>query len=376
MVASIIWFFVILAVIILSHEFGHFIVARANGIRVIEFAMGFGPTLCSFTRKGTKFSLKLLPLGGACIFDDAEFENLSEEKKTDEGEEAFSEDISADGDKNLKKEKPKGIPFRQAGVWARISTVFAGPFFNFIVAFIFAMIIVGSVGTDLPVVQGLTDGRPAAESGLKVNDVITRINGESIHVWRDISLISILNSGEELTIEYERDGETGTVTFTPAYSSEDNRYYIGIEGGTYYMECKGFDLIKYSWYELIYNFRNTLKSLKQLVLGKLSYDNLSGPVGIAQVVNENYDVAKDYGISSVVLTMMNIAMLLSVNLGVINLLPLPALDGGRLVFLLVEAVRGKPVPAEKEGMVHLIGIILFFLLAIFVFYNDIMRIIG
>ena len=376
MVASIIWFFVILAVIILSHEFGHFIVARANGIRVIEFAMGFGPTLCSFTRKGTKFSLKLLPLGGACIFDDAELENLSEEKKTDEGEEAFSEDISADGDKNLKKEKPKGIPFRQAGVWARISTVFAGPFFNFIVAFIFAMIIVGSVGTDLPVVQGLTDGRPAAESGLKVNDVITKINGESIHVWRDISLISILNSGEELTIEYERDGETGTVTFTPAYSSEDNRYYIGIEGGTYYMECKGFDLIKYSWYELIYNFRNTLKSLKQLVLGKLSYDNLSGPVGIAQVVNENYDVAKDYGISSVVLTMMNIAMLLSVNLGVINLLPLPALDGGRLVFLLVEAVRGKPVPAEKEGMVHLIGIILFFLLAIFVFYNDIMRIIG
>lgn len=376
MVASIIWFFVILAVIILSHEFGHFIVARANGIRVIEFAMGFGPTLCSFTRKGTKFSLKLLPLGGACIFDDAELENLSEEKKTDEGEEAFSEDISADGDKALKKEKPKGIPFRQAGVWARISTVFAGPFFNFIVAFIFAMIIVGSVGTDLPVVQGLTDGRPAAESGLKVNDVITKINGESIHVWRDISLISILNSGEELTIEYERDGETGTVTFTPAYSSEDNRYYIGIEGGTYYMECKGFDLIKYSWYELIYNFRNTLKSLKQLVLGKLSYDNLSGPVGIAQVVNENYDVAKDYGISSVVLTMMNIAMLLSVNLGVINLLPLPALDGGRLVFLLVEAVRGKPVPAEKEGMVHLIGIILFFLLAIFVFYNDIMRIIG
>ena len=376
MVASIIWFFVILAVIILSHEFGHFIVARANGIRVIEFAMGFGPTLCSFTRKGTKFSLKLLPLGGACIFDDAELENLSEEKKTDEGEEAFSEDIGADGDKTLKKEKPKGIPFRQAGVWARISTVFAGPFFNFIVAFIFAMIIVGSVGTDLPVVQGLTDGRPAAKSGLEVNDVITKINGESIHVWRDISLISILNSGEELTIEYERDGETGTVTFTPAYSSEDNRYYIGIEGGTYYMDCKGFDLIKYSWYELIYNFRNTLKSLKQLVLGKLSYDNLSGPVGIAQIVNENYDVAKDYGVSSVVLTMMNIAMLLSVNLGVINLLPLPALDGGRLVFLLVEAVRGKPVPAEKEGMVHLIGIILFFLLAIFVFYNDIMRIIG
>lgn len=354
---SIIWFIIILSVIVISHEFGHFIIARANGIRVIEFAVGFGPTLFSFKKKGTVFSLKLLPLGGACVFDS----DLP-------GEVTDSSPIE---DENA--EKPKGIAFREANVWARISAVFAGPFFNFIVAMIFAMVIVGRCGTDLPVISGLTEDRPAIESGLHVGDTITKINGESIHVWRDITLISLLSSGEKLTIEYDREGTKGVVSFEPQYVAEEGRYYIGIEGGNTIVECKGFDLFKYSWYELEFNFRNTLKSLKQLFLGRLSKDDVAGPVGVAQIVGESYDTAKEYGMSTVVLTMMNIAMLLSVNLGVINLLPLPALDGGRLVFLFVEVLRGKPVPPEKEGFVHMIGIILFFLLTIFILFNDISR---
>lgn len=364
MVISIIWFIIILSVIVLSHEFGHFIIARANGIRVIEFAMGFGPTLLSFTKKGTKFSLKLLPLGGACVFDgeDELPGAMKDEKKNIE--------------EAMDVEKPQGISFREAPVWARISTVFAGPFFNFVLSFIFAMIIVGAAGTDLPTVQGLTEGRPAIDAGLQVGDTITKINGESIHVWRDITLISILNDGEDLEIEYLRNGEPGKVVIATQYSETDERFYIGIEGGTDYKECKGFDLFKYGWYELIFNFRNTLKSLKSLIVGKISADNISGPVGIAQVVDESYDVAKEYGVTSIVLTMMNLAMLLSVNLGVINLLPLPALDGGRLVFLIVEVFRGKPVPPEKEGIVHLVGIILFFILTVFVLFNDIARIVG
>lgn len=355
MVISIIWFILILSVIVISHEFGHFLLARVNGIHVVEFAVGMGPSLFHFDKKGTRFSLRLLPLGGACIFEGEDGLNSSEEND---------------------EVREHGMKFTDANVWARISSVFAGPFFNFVIAFIFAMIIVASCGSDLPTVQGLTEGRPAIESGLQVGDLITTINGEKIHVWRDISLISILNTGEELTIGYKRGEETGTVSFTPEYSAEEDRYYMGIEGGTNYIECKGLSLFKYSWYELIFNFRNTLKSLKSLILGKLSADNISGPVGIAQVVDESYDMAKDYGVSSVILTMMNLAMLLSVNLGVINLLPLPALDGGRLVFLLIEVVRGKPIPPEKEGIVHLIGIILFFLLTIFVLFNDIRRIIG
>ncbi len=351
MAVSIIWFILILSIVVVAHELGHFLIARANNIHVVEFSIGMGPRIFSFTKGDTRYSLKVLPLGGSCAF---------------EGE-----------DGKVTEDRPfKGIAFPQAKVWSRIATVFAGPFFNFVLAFIFAMIIVGYCGTDIPVIQGLTEGRPAIDSGLQVGDVITRINGEHINVWRDITLISYLNTGEPLTITYKRGTEKGTVTFTPEFSEEENRYFIGIEGGTTFVDAKGLNIFKYSWYELAFNFKNTLKSLKQLIIGKLSPSNLAGPVGIAQVVDENYDAAKQYGIMSVLLTMMNIAMLLSVNLGVINLLPLPALDGGRLVFLIVEIFRGKPVPPEKEGVVHFIGIILFFLLAIFVLFNDVSRIIG
>ena len=365
MLATLIWFIIILSVIVISHEFGHFIIARVHGIAVREFDVGMGPTICSFTKNGTKFCLKCLPLGGACVFEGEDILPDTEGKEAEGAEEEREE--------NTTEVRPEGISFREANVWHRISTVFAGPFFNFILAMIFAVIIVSQCGSDLPTVQGLTEGRAAENSGLEVGDTIVSINGEKIHVWRDITLISYLNDGEGLEVVYSRDGEEYTTVIVPTYSEEDNRYYIGIEGGTDYIEVKGLKLFKYSWYELVFNFRNTLKSLKQLVLGKLSKDDISGPVGIAQVVGESYDVAKDYGTSSVILTMMNIAMLLSVNLGVINLLPLPALDGGRLVFLFIEVVRGKPIPPEKEGVVHLIGIMLFFALTIFVLFNDISK---
>lgn len=347
MFISILWFLLILSVIVLAHEFGHYIIARLNGIHVVEFSLGMGPTLLSFTKKNTKYSLKLLPLGGSCRFE-------GEDGKTDEN-------------------SPAGRSFQEANVWARIATVFAGPFFNFIIAYIFALVIVSMCGSDVPAIQGLTEGRPAIESGLEVGDVISSINGEKIHVWRDITLISMLNSGESLTVEYTRDGVKNTCVIVPQFDETENRYYIGIEGGSKYIECKGFKLFQYSWYELVFNFRNTLKALKQLVIGKLGVDNLSGPVGIAQVVDQSYDTVKEYGFLSVILTMMNIAMLLSVNLGVVNLLPLPALDGGRLVFLFIEVIRRKAIPAEKEGVVHLIGIMLFFLLTIFVLFNDIRK---
>lgn len=362
MFISIIWFIVILSVVVIAHEFGHFIIARTNGIHVVEFSVGMGPKLFSFTKGETIFSLRLLPLGGACIF---EGEDGLEEAKIKKEEEETGTVVER-----------SGKSFREANVWARIATVFAGPFFNFILSFIFAMIIVSNSLVDLPVIQGLTEGRAAIDSGLMVGDTITKLNGESIHLWRDITLVSLLNTGEEITVEYDRNGTKGVVSFVPTYSEEEERYFLGIEGGTTYIKCKGLDIFEYSWYELVFNFRNTLKGLKQMILGKLSMDNLSGPVGIAQAVDETYDSVKEYGASMIVLNMMNIAMLLSVSLGVMNLLPIPALDGGRLVFLIIEVFRGKPVPAEKEGIIHLIGIVLLFLLMIFVLFNDVARLFG
>ena len=367
-IGTLLWFLIIISVVVISHEFGHFIVARRNRIRVIEFDVGMGPTLFHFTRKDTKFCLKALPLGGACVFDGMEIDPEAL-KKSEDSEELIDESTA---DIDVKGEKS----FREASVWARIATVLAGPFFNFILAMIFALVIVSFCGSDLPIISGLTQGRPAAESGLSVGDTITKINGERIHIWRDITLISILNSGEDLKIEYIHEGKKLETVVTPSFDETENRYFIGIEGGNQYIKCKGLSLFKYSWYEIRFNFNNTLKSLFTLFRGKLSMDNVAGPVGIAEAVGDNYVAAKEYGLLSVILTMMNFAMLISVNLGVINLLPLPAIDGGKLIFMLIEVVRGKPVPAEKEGIVHFIGIILLFLLTIFIFFNDIMRLMG
>lgn len=348
-IMTILLFIIIFSVIVIAHEFGHFLLAKLNGIRVLEFAVGMGPTILHFTKGETKYSLKLLPFGGACMFDGEDGLNMEAGKEPEPGS------------------------FLAANVWARISSVVAGPLFNFLLAFLFSLIIVGYCGTDLPVLDEVTAGGAAEAAGLQSGDVIKEINGENIHLYRELSLISMVNQGEEMHIVYERDGQKMETTLQPIYDEVAGRYYMGIYGRGEYVEGKGFKLIQYSAYEVQYWMRATFKSLWMMIQGNVTKDDVAGPVGIAQIVGETYEESKDYGIASVVLSMMNIAILLSVNLGVLNLLPLPALDGGRLVFLLIEVVRGKPVPPEKEGMVHFIGLVAFMVLMVFVMYNDIMR---
>lgn len=351
-VISIFIFLIMFTVVVFSHEFGHFLLAKLNGITVVEFSIGMGPTLLHFTKGGTKYSLKLLPLGGACMFE-------GENGVIDEDKEAPQEEIEGS--------------FSKAGVWQRIATVVAGPVFNFILAFIFSLIIVGFCGSDKPVIQGTMEGYPAEMAGIEAGDLVTKVNNEKIHLYRQISLISALNKGEELEIEYIRDGETYVTTIVPQYKEENGRYYIGILGSGELIECKGGNLFKYAFYEMEYWFGYTFKCLKMLVTGQLTKDDVAGPVGMTQQIGETYEAVKPYGFSSVLFTMMEFATLVSVNLGVLNLLPIPALDGGRLVFMLIEVVRGKPIPPEKEGIVHLIGFAALFILMIFVMFNDIMR---
>lgn len=352
---TIILFVIIFGVIVLSHEFGHFIVAKKNGIHVVEFAMGMGPTLFHVDRGGTKYSVKLLPFGGACMFEGED--GLEEEKKKEQG-----------GDTDV------GGSFLEAPVWVRIATIFAGPFVNLLLGFLIALILVAYRGTDLPVIQMVSEGSAAEEAGLQAGDVITRMNGEKIHVYREVRLNSMLNSdGKDFSISYLRDGEEHSVVLTPRYSEEDDRYYIGLMGVGEYAACRGFSVIRYGFYESEFVVKNTIKSLQLLVTGKLGKDDVSGPVGVASYVGETYETAKEYGFVTVLMSMLELVVILSINIGIMNLLPLPALDGGRLVFLFVEVIRGKPVPPEKEGFVHMAGLILFFLLMIFVMYNDIMR---
>lgn len=360
---TIILFVIIFGVIVLSHEFGHFIVAKKNGIHVVEFAIGMGPTLFHIDKGGTKYSIKLLPFGGACMF---------------EGEDGIAKDQESGEVPETEKDWQAGPggSFLEAPVWVRIATIFAGPFVNLMLGFLIALILVAYRGTDLPVIQMIAEDSAAEEAGLMAGDVITRMNGEKIHVYREVRLNSMLNSdGKDFSISYLRDGQEYSVTLTPRYSREDDRYYIGLMGVGEYAPCRGLSVIRYGFYESQYVVKNTIKSLQMLVTGKLGRDDVSGPVGVASYVGETYEEVKEYGFLTVLMTMLELVVILSINIGIMNLLPLPALDGGRLVFLFLEVVRGKPVPPEKEGFVHMAGLILFFLLMLFVMYNDIMRII-
>lgn len=352
MAVTILVFILIFGIVVIAHEFGHFIVAKLNGIKVTEFAVGMGPVLAKYTKGETRYVLRLLPIGGACMFE--------------------GEDGVYSSEQNKEKEKQEGA-FSEANVWARIATVFAGPFFNVILGFLLTLIVVGFSGSVKPTIVSLMDDYPAIMAGLQVGDVITRIDGERVYLQGEVTLISSLNDGEDLHIEYERDGKKMETVVTPKYSEEDARYYIGFSLGEY-VECKGFKLIQYSYYEVRYWLKTTVKSILMLLQGKLGAKDLSGPVGIAVTIDETLEVARPYGIPTMILTMINFAVLLSVNIGVMNLLPIPALDGGRLLFLLIEVVRGKPIPPEKEGIVHFIGFVALMILMVLVMYQDIARI--
>lgn len=378
LIKTIILFLIVFGIVVISHEFGHYIIGRKSGIRVLEFFVGMGPTLFSFEKGGTKYSLKLFPIGGACMFDGEDGIHGTEDEEKEK--KSLHEMAGIESPKEKEEKTPvmiqqEGCTFNEAGVWKRIATVFAGPFFNFLLAFVFALIIVAFTGTDRPVVMGFMENSAVEQAGLQVGDVITRIGHERIHLYREVSLISALNEGETLEIHYTRDGEKKVATVTPVYDAEAGRYYLGLMGAGEYIKCNPIQVFQYSFYEVEYWVKATYKSIGMLLSGQATKDDVSGPVGIAQFVGDTYEEAKGYGVSTVIFTMMNIVILLSVNIGIMNLLPLPALDGGRLVFMLVEVIRGKPVPPEKEGIVHFAGLVVLMILMVFVMYNDIMKLV-
>lgn len=330
------------SVIIIFHELGHFTLAKLNKIRVDEFSLGLGPTLIGKKIGETKFSLKLLPFGGACMMGEDDVEDVSEGS------------------------------FNSKSVWARMSVIVAGPVFNFIMALAFSVILVAWIGYDAPVVAGVDKGYSAIEQGMKKGDVITALDGKSIHLWREVTLFNLVHKdADSVQVTYERDGREHTATVEPKKLAGDTLKRMGIRGSTQNVRTGVVDTVKYGAYTLKYWINYTFDCLKLLVTGQVGIKDMSGPVGIVNFVDNTYKEAAPSGWSVVVLQLLNIATLLSANLGVLNLLPLPALDGGRLVFLIVEAVRRKRVPPEKEGMVHFAGFALLMVLMVVVMFNDI-----
>ncbi len=380
----------IFSVIVIIHELGHFLLARMNGIEVTEFSLGMGPRIVTLvkTDKGlrikffastkvcettegwagkTKYSVKILPFGGSCIM-------LGEDDVVD-SENAFC----------------------RKSVYARMSVVFAGPLFNFILAFILSVILIAFSGYDKPLVTSVESGMPMAEAGVMEGDEIVKINGTKIHLDREIGTYFMFNpisEGQTIDFTVKRDGEMLKFSVEPVLATsqtvldgfaegatveeqeEVKTYRLGFGYGSPRVKGNALDVMKYSVYEVKYCVVTTVKSLGMLVAGKLSKDDISGPVGIVNMVGDIVDESKNYGISSVLLTLINFSILLSANLGVMNLLPIPALDGGRLLFQIIEVIRRKPIDPEKEGIVTMIGFVALMLLMVFVMYNDITNIIA
>lgn len=331
--------------IILFHELGHFLLAKFNDVKVNEFCLGLGPTLVGFTKGETKYSLKLLPFGGACMM---------------EGEDEESVDARS---------------FNSKSVPQRISIVAAGPVFNFIMAFVFSLIIVGSVGFDRPVLKDVMDGYPAKEAGIQAGDEIVKLGSKRIHLYREVSVYTYFHEGEPVEVTYKRDGKQYKAVLTPKYNEESGSYLMGFYGSSARTKGTLLETLQYSVYEVKYWITSTVESLGQLVKGRISVNEMSGPVGIVKVIGDSYTQSKPDGAFMVFLNMLNMCILLSANLGVMNLLPIPALDGGRLVFLIVEAVRGKRLDPNKEGALNFVFLVALMALMVVIMFNDIRKIV-
>ena len=345
---SIIIAIIIFSVIVLFHEFGHFIAAKSCGIEVIEFSLGFGPRLLSHKWGQTRYSIKILPLGGSCMMKGEDLEDFSEGS------------------------------FYGKSVWQRMIVIFAGPLFNFILAWVLSVVLLMNAGIDYPVVLGVVEGGAAEQAGVAAGDMIVQIGNKKIFLYREISDYVTyhqdrLGSGEPLKLKWKHDGKINEAMITPV-RAENGRYLIGISGSSDYRFRAGIaDSLKYGLAETRYWINMVFESLRMLVSGEAAVSDLSGPVGVVEVISDTVEETKSDGMFYVFLNMLSLAVLLSANLGVINLLPIPALDGGRLLLLLVEAVRRKRNNPVVEMRINLIGFALLMTLMVFVMFNDVRR---
>ncbi|MCL2376115.1 MAG: RIP metalloprotease [Defluviitaleaceae bacterium] len=366
---------VIFTIIVVVHELGHYWAARKAGIHVEEFSIGMGPRLLSFVRKETRWSIKLFPIGGSCMM-------LGE----DEG-----------------VEDPRSFNSKPVG-W-RIIVIVGGSAMNFVLAFIIATSMSMFTSYRVPTVANFTEISPVAEAGLQIGDRIVRVNNRNVNIWGDFSLEMQRSDGSPITLVVERDGQRlDPIIVTPQFIEDEengNRFIVGFMPGigvgpffadtwtaadgtinyvaeTPWMQRDGFFAgLANGFHNTVFSVRATIFGLTQLVTGGLNANDVMGVVGIVTVVGGQVEESlSDGGGMAAFWSLMSFTYLLSANLGIINLLPLPALDGGRLMFLLLEAVRRKPINPNREGMVHFAGFVLLMALAAFIAYNDVVRMIS
>ena len=330
---------VLLGVLIMAHEAGHFFAARACGIEVQEFAMGMGPLLIKGkNRRGTQFSLRLLPIGGYCQFY---------------GED---EDIS----------DPRA--FNNQAVWKRAATVISGPMMNFIVALLVTVIYLSGVGLMSVVPRVAEVETNAAQAGLLAGDVLLAVNGMDIMGDPQAATMAIAESaGETVTLRVERNGQEKEISIVPFYDETYGRYRAGFSFAQERVRVSLLDSLPFSVSYNVESVRLIVDTLRNLIFKGEGVGDVTGPVGTVYVIQE---VTRQGGLDMY----LELLALISVNLGVMNLLPIPGLDGSRMLFLLVEAIRRKPVNPDIEGRIHAAGFMLLLFLMAMLTYKDIMQI--
>ncbi|MBR4622280.1 MAG: site-2 protease family protein [Ruminococcus sp.] len=346
---KIIFALLIFEVIIVLHELGHFVAAKACGVKVNEFAIGMGPAIIKKKKGETLYAWRILPIGGYCAM---------------EGEDANSSDDRAFNKKSLPK---------------RMIIVLAGITMNLILGFILLIIytVMDAPITSTTVSRFENDTAVSHSTGLEVGDEIIEVNG--MHIFTDLDLGYQFQKDEDGVFDMVviRDGEKKELKDVK-FDTQDNKLHIDFYVEP--VEATPSTVLSYSFRHTITDGRLIYITLIDLVRGKYSIRDLSGPVGIVDVIGDviESETTEEQGINwhELTIQMLNLAAFITINIGLFNLLPLPALDGGRLIFLIIEAIRGKPVPPEKEGMVHLIGMAALLLLMVIVTVSDIMKLFG
>ena len=360
---SIIIAIIVFSIIIIVHELGHFFAAKSCGILVEEFSVGMGPLIGSKKIGETEYSLRALPIGGYCKM-------LGEE----------------DDDENSGGEFDPSRSYTHKTVMQRIAVIFAGPAMNFVLAFVLVFILLGMNGFLLPQVKSVVENGPAYEAGIEPGDRIDRVNGEKIWIYQDYSsAVSAKSADSPVELTISRDGEKIDVTVTPGYSEEYGRYMLGFsfDGryGLFSAEVEGFErssileTVKTDIGMMAYFVKSVVVGLVRLFTLQVRANEVSGPIGIIDTIGDTYEAGMAYGIADAVMNLLALSALLSTNLGVLNLFPIPAVDGGKLAFLFAEGIRKKPVDPEIEGRIHLGGFVLLMGFMVFIAFNDIVNLV-